>query len=149
MLRTTVFSACPAIFSRYIRPEYLLVVMPRDNICLARDARYPEAVDHVVRLQVHMHHSALRYEKRIGSNYMLVRIVKLPPPLMSDRPHSDLRHAPISARNILQAKHSINGPCQDGEQKERRQNRPDNFDRVIAVNLPGRGRIRAFAVAEN
>src|SRR5450759_2481361 len=149
MLRAAIFSAFTAIFPDLIRPEYFLVVMPRNIICLACDTRNPEAMDHVVRFEIHCDYCPLRQVKGVSIDHMLIGIVEFPPPLVPDRGHSDLRNTPVCARNILYVEHCIDGACQHGEQKYRGHNRPDNFNRVIAMNLPWRRRIWSFTVAEN
>src|SRR5437764_14581578 len=68
---------------------------------------------------------------------------------MPNRSHSDLRNTSVRARDIVQVEHRIDGSCQDGKQKDRGGDRPDNFSSVIAMDLPGGRRIGTLTIAAN
>ena len=123
-----------------------MVVMAGNNVCLTCNFRNPEAMDHVVRDKIGRDDRASGYIERIGGDNMIVGVVELPPPLMSNHLYLDRR---ISTANILQAKHRVDRASQYQEQEYGRCNRPDNLDGIITMNLPRLRHIGALAIAYN
>src|SRR5947209_17142411 len=84
MLRAAIFGAFTTVDTNLVGAEDLFVVMAWNNIRFTRDFRYPEAVNDVVRDFAKVNNRTLRNVERIGSHNVLVGIVKLPPPLVTD-----------------------------------------------------------------
>src|SRR6266581_3299947 len=88
---------------------------------------------------------ASRDVQGVGGDNIVVGIVKLPPPLVSNYSHLYL----VSAPQIAQSEHGIDSGTQHKEQEDGRRNRPGDFEGGIAVDLLRIRRVRAFAVAKD
>src|SRR6266566_555708 len=94
--------------TRYIDHDILCIVMTRHDICLPRELRNPETVDHVVREQFNVYPRSDGDIQFIGGNDVgvSVQVVELPPPLMPDRSHV---YRPGHSWKTAQIKHRVDG----------------------------------------
>src|SRR5260370_35612492 len=136
MLGAAVFAALPEISSRDLRIDPHRIFLIRDNVSFACQARHPETMHDVGRLEIEKRRRrttriAQRHVKFVGGDDAECRIAKLPPPLMSDhvdaersrRPRRRLDHIYSSRRD--QAEHEYN---------EDRYRRPRELDRIAAID---------------
>src|SRR5437868_5578745 len=100
-------------------------------------------MDDVVRDKFNIYSGALGDVEGISDGNVLGRILELPPPLVSNGLHCH------GTCRRLQLEHSVDGACQYSEQEERRCNRPDKFDSIIAMQLSWLRRVRTSPVADD
>ena len=83
MLVATVFGTTTLVDARFVRFEPDVVLATRDDIHLPGELRYPEAMDHVCRLEFHAKLLTRGNVNLVGLDDARLVVLDLPPPLMT------------------------------------------------------------------
>ena len=84
VLNSAIFGALAAVDADLLGHEDDIVLPAGDEVLLAGEARHPEAVDHVVRVEPDPDRHAYRQVQFVGGGDAEIRVAELPPPLMPD-----------------------------------------------------------------
>src|SRR6266487_921333 len=84
VLQATELCTYTLISARLIGNKPLPVVVSRYYIGLTSKGRYPEAMDHIIRIEFDLDGFTGRHMQRIGCSDIVLRIIEFPPPLMTN-----------------------------------------------------------------
>ena len=135
-----VLRALPEIGPGFVGVERERVLLPWDDVLLARELGHPEAVDHVAGLgragavagrEVHEDIAAGRDDHLVGGDDLGVRVRELPPPLLAL--DGDLQRARPGV--LGQVEDGGDRGHRDDRQEQRRQHRPPDLEARVAVHL--------------
>ena len=135
------FGTLPVVHSRLFGDEPEEVVVERHHVDLAGEFRYPEAVDDVLRCELHVDRPADRDVHLVSGHDFLVWITELEPPAVTyGFDFEDVAH--VGWRSTLLFPDADNGWHGDGSNHDGREHCPSNFELGVAVDL-----LRDFVVA--
>ena len=130
------FGALPVINTRLFGDEPEEVVVERHHVDLAGEFRYPEAMDNVLRRELHVDRTANRDVHLVGGHDFLVRVTELEPPAVTyGLDFEDVAH--VGWRSPLLFPDADDGWHSNGGNHDGRKHRPSNFELGVAVNLLG------------